>query len=83
MEPKKTKTNLDPSDGELPPISWFHKTFDECVMSDDMDCKKGIEFATRITGALQLTIFCGGQAECNNHTSTAALQMAKYNVQKR
>ena len=52
-------------------------------MNDAMDCKKGMEFVTRLVGVLQLTVFCGGQAECNDYTSRAALQMAKYNVEKR
>ena len=68
---------------KLPAPSNFNFTFSQCVMSDDSECKEVMEFVYGLVGKLQLTFFCGSQAQCGNYTSREALQQAKYHVEKR
>ena len=57
----------------VPPASWFEKTFDDCVLTNDPECHLEMKG--------QLTFFCGKWTECRNTSSPASLQLAKYNVE--
>ena len=63
---------------DVPPVSWFEKSFDECVLTNDPECR--VESLSE-TLELQLTYFCGKWRECGNISSPASLQLAKYNVE--
>jgi len=59
-----------------PPKSWFNKTLDQCVESNDPECQIGSCFQE-----MQLTYFCGFHPICRDPDNREALQIAKYNIE--
>lgn len=71
-----------------PPTSWFQKTLDNCVLQNDKECQIGGHFPSPVVPEglvvdLQLTYFCGQQAQCNNASSRWAITRAMQTVESR